>query len=239
VISLAGQQATLDEHLTGRENLILLARLQRLGRGPARSRADELLERFDLSAAANRVVSTYSSGMRRRLDLAACMVRPRPVVFLDEPTTGLDPIGRSGVLDLIENMVSEGTALLLTTQYLEAADRLADRITVLANGRTVAEGTPTELKDRVGDRRVDLVVPDGDGPVALSALAAAGLEAELDDRDRRISVRAPHGDTDLERVLGVLRSAHVSVDEIALHRPTLDDAFFALAGSRSELEEVA
>jgi len=239
VISLAGQQATLDEHLTGRENLILLARLQRLGRGPARSRADELLERFDLSAAANRVVSTYSSGMRRRLDLAACMVRPRPVVFLDEPTTGLDPIGRSGVLDLIEDMVSEGTALLLTTQYLEEADRLADRITVLANGRTVAEGTPTELKDRVGDRRVDLVVPDGDGPVALSALAAAGLGAELDDRDRRITVRAPHGDTDLERVLGVLRSAHVSVDEIALRRPTLDDAFFALAGGRDELEEVA
>jgi ABC-2 type transport system ATP-binding protein len=239
VISLAGQQATLDEHLTGRENLILLGRLQRLSRGAARTRADELLERFDLSAAANRVVSTYSGGMRRRLDLAACMVQPRPVVFLDEPTTGLDPIGRSGVLDLIEDMVSEGTALLLTTQYLEEADRLCDRITVLADGRTVAAGTPTELKDRVGDRQVDLVVPDGESTAAVSALAAAGLGAELDDRDRRITVRAPHGDTDLERVLSVLRSARVPVDEIALRRPTLDDAFFALAGGRDELEEVA
>jgi ABC-2 type transport system ATP-binding protein len=239
VISLAGQHATLDEQLTGRENLVLLGRLQRLSRGQARTRADELLERFNLSAAANRVVRTYSGGMRRRLDLAACMVQPRPVVFLDEPTTGLDPIGRNDVLDLIEDMVSEGTALLLTTQYLEEADRLADRITVLAEGRTVAEGTPTELKDRVGDRRVDLVVPTGDSPAALNALAAAGLGAELDNRDRRITVNAPRGDADLERVLTVLRAARVPVDEIALRRPTLDDAFFALAGGLAELEEVA
>ena len=166
-------------------------------------------------------------------------MQPRPVVFLDEPTTGLDPIGRNDVLDLIEDMVSEGTALLLTTQYLEEADRLADRITVLAEGRTVAEGTPTELKDRVGDRRVDLVVPAGDSPAALNALAAAGLGAELDNRDRRITVNAPRGDADLERVLSVLRAARVPVDEIALRRPTLDDAFFALAGGLAELEEVA
>jgi ABC-2 type transport system ATP-binding protein len=168
-IAIAGQQATLDELLTGRENLVLLGRLLRLPKREAHRRAAELLERFDLTTAADRVVGGYSGGMRRRLDLAACLVVPRPVVFLDEPTTGLDPASRRGMWGLIRGLVEDGTALLLTTQYLEEADQLADRITVLSAGRAVAEGTPSQLKDAVGERRVAVELPD---PAALEAARA-------------------------------------------------------------------
>src|SRR3954468_14703063 len=144
-VAFAGQQATLDERLTGRENLVLLARLQRLPTRAARERSADMLERFDLTAAADRLVGTYSGGMRRRLDLAACLLVPRPVVFLDEPTTGLDPVSRAGMWSAIRGLADDGAALLLTTQYLEEADRLADRITVLSAGRVVAEGTPAAL----------------------------------------------------------------------------------------------
>ena len=153
-ISLAGQQASLDDRLTGRENLMLLGRLQKVPRHEAFARTDELLERFGIAHAADRQVGTYSGGMRRRLDLAACLVVERPVVFLDEPTTGLDPSSRIEMWDAIAQLVDNGAALLLTTQYLEEADRLADEIVVLNGGRTVAAGTPAELKARVGARRV-------------------------------------------------------------------------------------
>jgi ABC-2 type transport system ATP-binding protein len=236
-ISLAGQQATLDERLTGRENLVLLARLQRVGTTDARRRAAELLERLQLSDAADRQVGTYSLGMRRRLDLAACLLVPRPVIFLDEPTTGLDPASRAEVWSAIRSQADEGAAVLLTTQYLEEADRLADRITVLSAGAVVAEGTPGELKDRVGGRRVEAVVADADDlATAQSVLADAGFEVAVDARDRRISAAAPDGADDLALLLSTLEHAGVRVDEAGLRRPTLDDAFFALAG-RSEVEQ--
>src|SRR4051794_27917970 len=153
-IAVAGQQASLDERLTGRENLMLIGRLQRLPKRAAAARTGELLERFAIAHAAEQLLATYSGGMRRRLDLAACLMVARPVVFLDEPTTGLDPAGRADMWSAIAGLVAGGVALVLTTQYLEEADRLADRIVVLGAGRTVAEGTPAELRRRVGDRRV-------------------------------------------------------------------------------------
>jgi ABC-2 type transport system ATP-binding protein len=233
-VALAGQQATLDELLTGRENLVLLGRLLRLGKGEARRRADELLERFDLTGAADRVVGGYSGGMRRRLDLAACLVVPRPVVFLDEPTTGLDPASRRGMWALIRGLVEDGSALLLTTQYLEEADQLADRITVLSAGRAVAEGTPSQLKDAVGGRRVAVELADAAALEAAGrALAGLGLEVEVERRDGvRLSVPAPDGSDDLESVLATLRAADLTVEEAGLVRPSLDDVFFALTEDR-------
>jgi ABC-2 type transport system ATP-binding protein len=231
-ISFAGQQATLDERLTGRENLVLLARLQRLPTRAARARSADLLERFDLTGAADRLVGTYSGGMRRRLDLAACLLVPRPVVFLDEPTTGLDPVSRAGVWETVRGLADDGAAILLTTQYLEEADRLADTISVLSAGRVVAEGTPAQLKDRVGGRRVRAVVAreeDVDG--AAAALDDTGLQAvSADARAREVSANAPGGADDLARALDALAREAIEVDEADLHRPTLDDAFFALAG---------
>jgi ABC-2 type transport system ATP-binding protein len=227
LVAFAGQQATLDEKLTGHENLVLLGRLLALSKRDAHRRAGELLERFALSAAAGKLVETYSGGMRRRLDIAACLVVPRPVVFLDEPTTGLDPLGRAEVWSLVRELLDGGTALLLTTQYLEEADRLADRISVLAAGRVVASGTPNELKDLAGGRHVEIVVGDVDR--ALAALAARGVEASRDGAERHITAKAPDGDADLARVLDALRAGGIPVDEVALRRPTLDDAFFALS----------
>ena len=227
-VSLAGQQASLDERLTGRENLMLLGRLQRLSKPDAIARTSELLERFGITHAADRQVGTYSGGMRRRLDLAACLVVRRAVVFLDEPTTGLDPASRADMWSAIEGLVESGTALLLTTQYLEEADRLADQIVVLSGGRTVAAGTPAELKARVGERRVHLSLRD-DEALQGAARVFERLAPELDVRARRLSVPAPEGSQDLRAVLDALERAGVAVDEAALS-PTLDDAFFALAG---------
>jgi len=231
-VAFAGQQATLDERLTGRENLVLLARLQRLGARAARARADDLLERFDLAGAADRLVSTYSGGMRRRLDLAACVLVARPVVFLDEPTTGLDPVSRAGVWETIRGLADDGAAVLLTTQYLEEADRLSDSISVLSAGSVVAEGTPAELKDRVGGRRVQAAIArEDDLDAAAEALREAGLQSvSADRRARRVIAAAPDGAEDLARALDALACESIEVDEADLHRPTLDDAFFALAG---------
>src|SRR3954453_10017748 len=178
-IAVAGQDASLDERLTGRENLMLLARLQRLGQeGGGAARTAEMLERFAITHAADRLLSTYSGGMRRRLDLAACLVVPRPVVFLDEPTTGLDPVSRAEGWAAVRELADDGAAVLLTTQYLEEADRLCDAISVLSAGRVVAEGTPAEVKDRVGGRRVEAVIsrPD-DIETPAAALRGAGLRA--------------------------------------------------------------
>jgi ABC-2 type transport system ATP-binding protein len=177
-------------------------------------------------------VSTYSGGMRRRLDLAACLLVPRPVVFLDEPTTGLDPVSRAGVWGAIRALVDDGAAVLLTTQYLEGADRLSDRISVMSAGRVVAEGTPAQLKARVGGRRVQAVVArEDDLEPAAAALRDAGLPVEsVDERARRVTAGAPEGADDLARALDALAREGIEVDEADLHRPTLDDAFFALAG---------
>jgi ABC-2 type transport system ATP-binding protein len=237
-IAFAGQQATLDERLTGRENLVLLGRLQRLSARAARARSTDLLERFDLTGAADRLVQTYSGGLRRRLDLAACLLVPRPVVFLDEPTTGLDPVSRAGVWEEVRRLVDDGAAMLLTTQYLEEADRLSDSISVLSAGRVVAEGTPAELKDRVGGRRVRAVVArDGAFEAAAAALRDAGLDGvRIDQRARTVSASAPAGADDLTRALVALAREDVEVDEVDLQRPTLDDAFFALAGLTAPAE---
>jgi ABC-2 type transport system ATP-binding protein len=232
-VSLAGQQASLDERLTGRENLMLLARLQGLSKRDAIARTTELLERFGITHAADRQVGTYSGGMRRRLDLAACLVVHRPVVFLDEPTTGLDPASRAEMWGAVEGLVADGVALLLTTQYLEEADRLADQIVVLSGGRTVAAGTPAQLKGRVGERRVHVSLVE---PEALPEAARLfeRLDPELDVRARRLSVPAPQGPQDLREVLDALEDAGVEVEEAALSQPTLDDAFFALADRAPE-----
>jgi ABC-2 type transport system ATP-binding protein len=227
-ISLAGQQASLDDRLTGRENLMLLGRLQLLSRREAMARTRELLQSFGIEYAADRQVGTYSGGMRRRLDLAACMVVRRPVIFLDEPTTELDPSSRVEMWSAIDRLVQDGAALLLTTQYLEEADRLADDIVVLSGGRTVAAGTPAELKARVGDRRVHLSIT-GDGALATAARVFERLDPELDVRARRLSIPAPDGPRDLTAALDALAAAGIAVDEAALSQPTLDDAFFALA----------
>jgi ABC-2 type transport system ATP-binding protein len=231
-LSLAGQQATLDELLSGTENLVLLGMLLGLNRRSAKRRAAELLERFGLSDAAKRVVSTYSGGMRRRLDLAACLLVPRPVVLLDEPTTGLDPASRIEVWAAIRELVDDGTALLLTTQYLEEADRLADMIVVLARGRVVAQGTPGQMKDEVGGRRVEAVI--GEGEDLHAAAAALGHDAAIDDRARTVSVAAPDGADDLAAAMQAL--ADFTVVEAALRRPTLDDAFLQLAGEADGAE---
>jgi len=230
-LSLAGQQASLDDRLTGRENLRLLGRLLKLSKAGAFARADELLARFGIEHAADRQVGTYSGGMRRRLDLAACLVVHRPVVFLDEPTTGLDPASRAEMWGAIEGLVADGAALVLTTQYLEEADRLADDIVVLSQGRTVAAGTPAELKARVGDRRVHVVLPDADAFQSASSLFER-LEPELDVRARMLTVPAPDGPRDLRAALDALEIAGIAVEEVSLAQPTLDDAFFALAGER-------
>ncbi|HEY2715853.1 MAG TPA: ATP-binding cassette domain-containing protein [Solirubrobacterales bacterium] len=236
-ISLAGQQASLDELLTGRENLVLLGRLQRLSRHSAVARARELLGRFALTEAADRVVGGYSGGMRRRLDLAACLVVPRPVIFLDEPTTGLDPASRLEMWSMIRGLVADGSALLLTTQYLDEADRLADRITVLAGGRAVAEGRPAQLKDEVGGRRVELELAGReDLERARAALAGRGYAVELEEHERRLSVPADAGTPDLEAVLETVRGAGAEVEEAGLRRPSLDDVFFALAGEQDGRE---
>jgi ABC-2 type transport system ATP-binding protein len=243
-IALAGQQATLDELLTGRENLVLLGCLLGLSRRDAKARAAELLERFLLADAADRVCGGYSGGMRRRLDLAACLLVPRPVVLLDEPTTGLDPASRLEVWAAVRELVDDGTALLLTTQYLEEADRLADTVVVLAGGRVVAEGTPSEMKDRVGGRRVEVVLASAsDVDRARDTLATvAGLDAAPEHRLSSVSAPAPRGSLDLEAALEALRGAGIEPVEAGLRRPTLDDAFLALTGrpvqSEPESEDI-
>ena len=236
VIGLAGQYAAVDENLTGRENLDLVGRLYHLGKGEARRRADEMLERFELTDAANRTVKTYSGGMRRRLDLGASLVGRPQVLFLDEPTTGLDPRSRFGLWDVIRELVNDGTTLLLTTQYLEEADRLADHIAVIDGGRVIAEGTTDELKSRVGGDLLALRVADR-ARVAEAAAAIADLGSgapQVVAESGEVSLPVREGASVLAEVVRRLDAAGLEISDLALGRPSLDDVFLALTGHVAE-----
>jgi ABC-2 type transport system ATP-binding protein len=236
VIGLSGQTAAVDEHLSGFENLDMVGRLYRLGRQPSRRRARELLDRFDLADAADRPVKTYSGGMRRRLDLAAALVAEPQVLFLDEPTTGLDPRSRTGMWEVIRELVDGGTTLLLTTQYLEEADRLADDIAVIDRGRVIAQGTADVLKRQVGGERIELVVARaGDLDEARRLLAELGDgEVLVDAHTRTLTAPVSGGPAALMAALRNLDGAGIEVLDVGLRRPTLDDVFLTLTGHAAE-----
>jgi ABC-2 type transport system ATP-binding protein len=234
VIGLSGQYAAVDENLTGRENLWMFGRLYQLSSSDASRRAGELLERFSLEDAADRVAKTYSGGMRRRLDLAAALIgRPR-VLFLDEPTTGLDPRSRLAMWDVIRSQVREGNTLLLTTQYLEEADELADEIVVVDHGRIIARGTSDELKTQVGGERIEVVVHDRARLGEAAELVASDGKASLDERTKRLTFAADGGTQQLVDVIRALGDGGIRLDDVALRRPTLDDVFLALTGHAAE-----
>ena len=234
-ISLTGQFAALDPNLTCRENLVLMARLRGIGRAAAGSRADELIERFDAADFAGRLVKKVSGGQRRRIDLAASLIEMPQLLVLDEPTTGLDPRSRQVVWTTVRELVTEGITLLLTTQYLEEADALADHIVLIDHGREIAVGTPSELKAKVGEQRVDVIAADTPAFEALTEhLREQGFEPTSVPELRRISIAAPNDVRDLASVSNAVAATGIAIDEVALRRPTLDDAFIALTGHAAE-----
>lgn len=239
-IGLSGQSAAIDEHLTGFENLDMVGRMYHLGRQGSRARARELLEQFSLVEAGDRPAKTYSGGMRRRLDLAAALVAHPPVLFLDEPTTGLDPRSRSQMWETVEDLVDEGSTVLLTTQYMEEADRLADEIVVIDKGRKIAQGTSAELKTQIGGERVEVVVVDPADLLRTQAiLTSYSVDGvQVDRQAGRISAGVAYGAEDLRRVLQRLSDAGISVVDVGLHRPTLDDVFLSLTGHGAEEDGV-
>src|SRR5207247_1492 len=241
-IGLAGQSAAVDENLTGFENLEMVGRLYHLPKAEGRRRAEDVLERFGLTQAAHRTAKTYSGGMRRRLDLGASLVGRPLVLFLDEPTSGLDPRSRIGLWDLIRELVREGTTLLLTTQYLDEADNLADRVAVIDEGKVIAEGTPEELKARVGGEVVEIRVADrarlSDAMAAVFSLVPGG--AQVDNQETKIVLPAgQNGPALTMEALRRLDAASVPLADLALRRPTLDDVFLALTGRGAEGAQTA
>jgi ABC-2 type transport system ATP-binding protein len=236
IIGVSNQYAAVDEYLTGYENLEMIGRLYHLARRTARKRATELLERFDLADAANRTAKTYSGGMRRRLDLAGALVVSPPIIFMDEPTTGLDPRSRLGMWDVISERVRAGSTLLLTTQYLEEADRLCDDIVVMDRGRAIAQGTPEHLKRQVGGERLNVVVEQrSEVPAAADVLKSVGTEEpEIDDEAHRVSVPVSGGTAALVEAVRRLDAAGITPEELDIRKPTLDDVFLKLTGQRAE-----
>lgn len=236
VIGLTGQYAAVDEYLTGEENLEMVGRLYRLGKKESRRRAGELLERFDLTDAARRPAKTYSGGMRRRLDIAASLIARPQVLFLDEPTTGLDPRSRLGMWEFIADLVSDGTTILLTTQYLEEADRLADRMVVIDRGSVIARGTADELKAQVGGERLELTVGsvEGLGRAAELLRPLALDDPQFDEQTRRLTLPVKGGAATLAEALRLLEGSGVELLDVGLRRPDLDDVFLTLTGHSAD-----
>jgi daunorubicin resistance ABC transporter ATP-binding subunit len=230
VISLTGQFAALDKNLTAEENLVLMARLRGHGRAATRRLIPQLLERFDIGEFRDRLVKNLSGGQRRRVDLAAGLIDRPELLVLDEPTTGLDPRSRQVVWSTVRELVAEGVTLLLTTQYLEEADALADRVVLIDRGREIAAGTPAQLKSQVGEQRIDIVAADSAGLEQLAQLLEGRFEVSVSREQRTISIPAPGEAADLALVSSAVRDSAIAVDELALRRPTLDDAFLALTG---------
>jgi len=229
VIGLTGQSAAVDEMLTGRENLVMMGQLYRLTKKSAKARAEELLEQFDLVKAADRPLKTYSGGMRRRLDLAVSLIATPPIIFLDEPTTGLDPSARIAMWDIITKLKQTGTTILLTTQYLEEADQLADQIVVIDGGKVIAQGTAKQLKSKIGNDRLELTFAsrktyDDAKKELFSTLT------DTSDKDLTISLLIKEIDKDVKKTLDTLSSAKLKVESMAVHKPTLDDVFLSLTG---------
>ncbi|WP_110469454.1 ATP-binding cassette domain-containing protein [Williamsia limnetica] len=238
-MGLTGQAATVDELLTGRENLWMIGSLYGLPRKEVRAAGDRLLEQFSLTDAADRVVKTYSGGMRRRLDLAVSLLASPPVLFLDEPTTGLDPRSRQELWDVLKSLVSHGTTLLLTTQYLEEADQLADNIVVIDKGKIIAAGTPLQLKEQAGKASLVLTVSAAeDLPEATRLLRENSGEVFVDESQRQLTASAD-GIADLTKIAGIFERSEIAVDDIGLTRPSLDDVFLSLTGHRAEDADAA
>jgi ABC-2 type transport system ATP-binding protein len=238
-MGLTGQVATVDELLTGRENLRMIGALYGIARRDLAALSDQLLEQFSIADAADRPVRSYSGGMRRRLDLAVSLIASPPVLFLDEPTTGLDPRSRSDLWDMLRRLVAEGTTLLLTTQYLEEADQLADDIVVIDHGRIIAHGTPLQLKQQAGNASLVVTVSDAaDLPAAREILSRVGGDVHVDVGARQLTAAAD-GIAELTRVADWLQEKSIDVDDIGLSRPSLDDVFLSLTGHRADAEDVS
>jgi ABC-2 type transport system ATP-binding protein len=233
VIGLTGQSAAVDELLTGRENLEMMGRLYRLTARSAKERAQELLEEFDLVKAADRPAKTYSGGMRRRLDLAVSLIATPPVIFLDEPTTGLDPRSRLAMWDIIKRLMDQGTTILLTTQYLEEADQLADKIVVIDGGKVIANGTAAELKSKVGKDRLSLTFKDA-GVMRQAADVLGNVVIDTDDKDNVLTVLIQDTNKDVKKTLEQLSDKKISILSMDIHKPTLDDVFLSLTGKQKQ-----
>jgi ABC-2 type transport system ATP-binding protein len=232
VMGLTGQSAAVDELLTGRENLMMMGRLYRLTKASAKARAEELLREFDLQEAADRPTKTYSGGMRRRLDLAVSLIATPPIIFLDEPTTGLDPRSRLAMWDIIKKLMAGGTTILLTTQYLEEADQLADQIVVIDGGKVIAQGTASELKSKVGKDRLELAFKDAAALTAARTVLGAAV-TDTDDKAFTLSLTINDINKDVKQVLDELARAKVAIASMEVHKPTLDDVFLSLTGKQT------
>ncbi len=234
VIGLTGQSAAVDEMLTGRENLIMMGQLYHLTTKSAKQRAEELLVEFDLVDAAKRAVKTYSGGMRRRLDLAVSLIATPPVIFLDEPTTGLDPRSRITMWNIINRLKENGATILLTTQYLDEADQLADQIIVIDGGKVIAEGTAKELKSKIGNDRLELTfAKKASLDAAVAALGKAIVDTNPDDLTTTIVIKDTN--KDIEKTLDILTDKKITIDSMAIHKPTLDDVFLSLTGKQKKM----